>query len=292
MSINDMKIGIGLPANIPGIQGKQLIEWAKRADAEQFSSLGLIDRLVYDNYDPLIAFAAAAGATQRIRLMTSILLAPLHNAALLGKQAASLDAVSGGRLTLGLGVGIRSDDFQAASAPYHTRGKVFDEQLATMHRIWSGQPFTAEVGPIGPTPVQAGGPEILIGGAAPAAIQRLGQWGNGYIAGGLGAQVTNQGFRAAENAWNAAGRAGKPRLVGCVYYALGPEGPTRGGEYIHHYYGAEWGPMVVQSMPTTDAAIRETRQAFADIGTDELIFWPCIADLDQIDRLEDALGNA
>jgi alkanesulfonate monooxygenase SsuD/methylene tetrahydromethanopterin reductase-like flavin-dependent oxidoreductase (luciferase family) len=117
MSINDMKIGIGLPANIPGIQGKKLIEWAKRADTKQFSSLGLIDRLVYDNYDPLIAFAAAAGATQRIHLTTSILLAPLHNAALLAKQVASLDTVSGGRLTLGLGIGLRSDDFQAASAP-------------------------------------------------------------------------------------------------------------------------------------------------------------------------------
>src|SRR5262249_42941217 len=109
MSIHKMQIGIGLPANIPGIQGPQLIEWAKRADAGSFSSLGLIDRLVYDNYDPLIAFAAAAGATQRIRFTTSILLAPLHNAVLLAKQAASLDAISGGRLTLGLGVGSRED---------------------------------------------------------------------------------------------------------------------------------------------------------------------------------------
>src|SRR5947207_8606802 len=110
MSSNDMKIGIGFPANIPGVQGKHLISWAKKADVGPFSSLGLIDRLVYDNYDPLIAFAAAAGATQRIRFTTSILLAPLHNAALLAKQAASLDAISGGRLTLGLGVGLREDD--------------------------------------------------------------------------------------------------------------------------------------------------------------------------------------
>ncbi len=78
MSINEMQIGIGLPANIPGVQGKQLFEWAKKADGGPFSSMSLVDRLVYDNYDPLIAFAAAAGATHRIRLMTTVLLAPLH----------------------------------------------------------------------------------------------------------------------------------------------------------------------------------------------------------------------
>lgn len=290
MSRNDMQIGIGFPANIPGVQGKQLIEWAKKADGGPFSSMGLIDRLVYDNYDPLIALAAAAGATHRIRLMTTILLAPLHSAAVLAKQVASLDALSGGRLTLGLGVGTREDDFQAASVPFHTRGKAFDEQLATMQRIWSGQPFSTEVGAIGPAPAQAGGPEILIGASAPTALQRLGQWGTGFIAGAGGLQMANQGFRAAEKVWNAAGRVGKPRLVAGFYYALGPEAQTRGENYIHHYYGAEWGPMVVQSMPVTAKAIKEMRKAFADIGTDELICWPALADLDQIDRLEDVLG--
>ena len=290
MSRNDMQIGIGFPTTIPGVGGKQLIEWAKKADGGPFSSLGLIDRLVYDNYDPLIALAAAAGATHRIRLMTTILLAPLHRAAVLAKQVASLDALSGGRLTLGLGVGIREEDFQAASVPFHTRGKAFDEQLATMQRIWSGQPFSAEVGAIGPAPAQAGGPEILIGAFAPPALHRLGQWGNGFIAGGGGLQMAKQSFRAAENVWHAAGRAGKPRLVGCAYYALGPEAQTRGGSYLHHYYGAEWGPMIARSLPVTPEAIKDMRKAFADIGTDELMFWPALADLDQIDRLEDALG--
>jgi alkanesulfonate monooxygenase SsuD/methylene tetrahydromethanopterin reductase-like flavin-dependent oxidoreductase (luciferase family) len=290
MSNHEMQIGIGLPANIPGIAGDQIIEWAKKADAGPFSSLGLIDRLVYNNYDSLIAFAAAAGATQRIRFTTSILLAPLHSAALLAKQAASLDAISGGRLTLGLGVGVREDDFQAASVPYHSRGKIFDAQLATMQRIWSGKALSDDVGAIGPAPVQAGGPEILIGAGAPTALRRLGQWGNGYIAGGGGPQMAAQSFRAAEKVWGEAGRAGKPRLVGCVYYALGPDGQTRGGEYINHYYGPQFGPMVVQGLITTPEAVKEVRKAFADIGTDELIFWPCIAELNQLGRLEDALG--
>ncbi|HKS68834.1 MAG TPA: LLM class flavin-dependent oxidoreductase, partial [Ktedonobacterales bacterium] len=107
-----MRVGIGLPASIPGVQGRLLLDWAQRADAGPFASLGIIGRLVYPNYDPLIALAGAAGVTVRIRLMTTVLLAPLRNTAILAKQAASLDALSGGRLTLGLGVGAREDDFR------------------------------------------------------------------------------------------------------------------------------------------------------------------------------------
>jgi alkanesulfonate monooxygenase SsuD/methylene tetrahydromethanopterin reductase-like flavin-dependent oxidoreductase (luciferase family) len=284
-----MKIGIGLPANIPGVQGNLLIEWAKKADAGPFSSLGLIDRLVYDNFDPLIAFAAAAAVTQRIRLMTTVLLAPLRSAALLAKQAASIDVLSGGRFTLGVGVGAREDDFQAASVPFHTRGKIFDQQLATMKRIWSGERFSDEIGSIGPAPVQAGGPELLIGAYAPPAVQRLGQWGNGFIAGGGGPQRANDGFRAAEKVWHEAGRAGNPRLVGCMYIALGPDALTRGGNYIRHYYGP-WGDMVAKALPTTLEAIKGAIQAYTDIGTDELILWPTTIDLDQIDQLADMLG--
>jgi alkanesulfonate monooxygenase SsuD/methylene tetrahydromethanopterin reductase-like flavin-dependent oxidoreductase (luciferase family) len=284
-----MKIGIGFPANIPGVQGQRLIEWAKKADAGPFSSLGVIDRLVYDNYEPLIAFAAAAGATQRIRLTTSVLLAPLRSAALLAKQAASLDALSGGRLTLGLGVGAREDDFQAVSVPFHRRGKIFDEQLATMQHIWSGERLSDAVGPIGPAPTQAGGPEILIGGYTPAAMQRLGTWGNGYITGGGGPQRANENFRAVEKVWREAGRAGTPRLVGCTYIALGPDALTRGGNYIRHYYGA-WGEMVAKSLPTTLEVIKGIIQAYSDIGADELILWPTTTDLDQIDQLADMVG--
>src|SRR5437763_10427600 len=109
-----MKIGIGHPGTIPGVKGQLILDWAKRADGGPFASLGSIDRLVYPNYDALITLTAAAAVTQRIRLMTTVLLAPLHNGALLAKQSASLDAFSGGRLTLGLGIGGREDDFRAA----------------------------------------------------------------------------------------------------------------------------------------------------------------------------------
>ncbi len=136
-----MKIGIGLPAAIPNATSPLIRDWAELADKGPFSSLGIPDRLVYSgSFDPLITLAFVAAETQRIRLMTGVVLAPLYNAGILAKQAASLDVLSNGRLTLGLGVGWREEDFRAAPASFHDRGKRFDQQLELMTRIWSGQP--------------------------------------------------------------------------------------------------------------------------------------------------------
>lgn len=288
-----MNIGIGLPANVPNIPGELLRDWARRADGGPFSSLGIIDRLVYGNFDPLITLAVVAGETQRIRLMTGVLLAPLHNAGVLAKQTASLDAFSNGRLTLGLGVGGREDDFRAAPASFHDRGKRFEQQLELMARIWSGQPLDDETGPIGPAPVQQGGPEVLIGGYSPAAISRIKRWGNGYIVGGNDPQQVSGLFRLAEEYWQHAGRPGKPRLVATAYYGLGPEAAARVTAYLFDYY-AFMGPMVQQmarSVPSSPEAVRACIQAFADIGTDELVLVPCIPELDQVHLLAVSIGG-
>jgi alkanesulfonate monooxygenase SsuD/methylene tetrahydromethanopterin reductase-like flavin-dependent oxidoreductase (luciferase family) len=148
-----MRISIGLPSTIPGATGKLLLDWARKADQGPFHSLATLDRLTYPNFDPLVTLTAAAAVTERIRLMTFILVAPLHNPVLLAKQAASLDALSGGRLTLGLGVGARDYEFRAASVDFQTRGKRFDHQLDLMARVWRGEPVGAEGGLVGPTPI-------------------------------------------------------------------------------------------------------------------------------------------
>lgn len=288
-----MKIGIGFPAWIPQVNGSFLIDWARAADAGPFSSLGLIDRMVYANYEPLIALAGAAGATQRIRLVTTVLLAPLREPALLAKQSASLDALSGGRLTLGLGVGAREDDFLATSTSFHRRGKRFDEQLALMERIWSGQAVSEEIAPIGPAPVQPGGPEILLGGYSPAAVRRLRQWGHGFMAGGGDPNGANQFFRLSEETWRDAGRAGKPRLVGCAYFALGENAAERAPVPILHYYSfaPERAQRIAGAIPSSPEKVRGIIQAYKDVGADELILWPTIPELDQIARLADIVGG-
>jgi alkanesulfonate monooxygenase SsuD/methylene tetrahydromethanopterin reductase-like flavin-dependent oxidoreductase (luciferase family) len=287
-----MRIGIGLPATIPGTQGALVIEWARKADAAPFSSLGVLDRLAYTNYEPLTALSSAAAVTTRVRLMTTVLLAPLRSAALLAKQAASVDALSNGRLTLGLGIGGREDDFQAAGVDMRGRGKRFDTQLEAMSRIWSGERLSEQVGVIGPTPAQRGGPEILIGGSSPAAIRRLARWGVGYIAGGAPPGQAKIGYATALDAWTQAGRPGKPRFVGASYFGLGEDAAGRGAVYLRDYYGF-LGPMaerIAGGFPSTVEAVRATIKAFEDVGADELMLWPTIAELDQVDRLAELVG--
>jgi alkanesulfonate monooxygenase SsuD/methylene tetrahydromethanopterin reductase-like flavin-dependent oxidoreductase (luciferase family) len=124
-----MKYGIGLPNAIRNVPPALLYDWAKKADAGPFSSLGAIDRLVYPSYDTLMAYAAVAPLTQRIRLLPSVIVAPLHPAGVLAKQAATLDVLSNGRLTLGLGSG----PAPTISAPHLPSSAA---AAATSRRFW------------------------------------------------------------------------------------------------------------------------------------------------------------
>jgi alkanesulfonate monooxygenase SsuD/methylene tetrahydromethanopterin reductase-like flavin-dependent oxidoreductase (luciferase family) len=268
-----MDIGIGLPATIPGTRGSLILDWAKRADSSPFSSLGILDRLVYPNYEPLTTLAAAAAVTERVRLITTVLLAPLRGAGVLAKQAATVDALSGGRLSLGLGVGGREDDFHAAPASFHDRARRFEEQLELMKRLWSGQPVSDEVGPVGPPPARPGGPELLIGGYSPTPIRRVGRWADGFISGGVpDPEQVRQMFDLAEESWKVEGREGRPRLVACLYYALGPNA-DRGGDYIRHYY-SYFGPAaddLARSIPSSPETLDNLIRGFGDVGADEVV---------------------
>lgn len=287
-----MEIGIGLPAAIPDTPGTLILNWARKADLGPFSSLGLIDRLVYANYSPLIALTGAGAVTLRIRLMTTVLLTPLFNTSVLAKELASIDALTGGRLTLGVGVGARKDDFLAAPASFEGRGKKLDGQLDEFRRIWSGERLSAEVGPIGPQPVQPGGPPVLIGGRSPVALRRVAHpVVAGFISGSGGPAAARQYYDIAAKAWSDAGRPGRPRFVTCAYYGIGPNAVDRARETLVNYYGAQYGEMIVKGLPATPAAIKDAIRAYRDIGADELILWPTTMFLEQVDLLADIVSE-
>src|SRR4051812_25171957 len=176
-----MEIGIGLPNAVRGVDRRGIVDWARRAEEAGFASLGTLDRIAYPNYESLIALAAAAAVTERIGLATDILIAPLRaNTALLAKQTATLDHLSGGRLELGLSPGGREDDYAVSGLDFTARGRTFDRQLEELERLWRGE------GGVGPAPASGRRPKLLIGGAVDAAFRRAARFADGWTAGGAG----------------------------------------------------------------------------------------------------------
>jgi alkanesulfonate monooxygenase SsuD/methylene tetrahydromethanopterin reductase-like flavin-dependent oxidoreductase (luciferase family) len=283
-----MDIGIGLPATIPGVDGDTITHWARRSEARGFSTLGVIDRIVYDNYEPLIALTAAAAVTERIRLTTAILIAPLRaNHALFAKQAASLDRLSAGRLVLGLAPGGREDDYTVSDVDFHRRGREFDALLHTAQEVWRG----AEPN-VGPRTASADGPQLIIGGASAPTWRRVAQHGAGWISGGGGPDPFAQGAAQARAAWHAAGREGEPRLLSLGYFALGDHAREAADDYLGHYYAfaGPYAEQVVAGALLTGEAVREAADRFAAAGCDELILLPCNSDPEQVELLANVIG--
>jgi alkanesulfonate monooxygenase SsuD/methylene tetrahydromethanopterin reductase-like flavin-dependent oxidoreductase (luciferase family) len=288
-------IGIGLPSTVPGTDGPTIIEWAEAADEAGFSSLGTLDRIVYGNYDPIAVLGAVAAATEHARLMTAVLLTPLRGSgALVAKQLASVDRLSLGRLTVGLAVGRRRDDYLAAGADFARRGQVQDRMLEEMRQAWRGEPV-GSTGPVGPLPAQPGGPPLLIGGDGPAAIRRVTRFGAGWIAGGGGPEAFARTAERVQQAWTEAGREGVPYLAALGYYALGEHARTAARAYLTDYYafvGADVVELIAASALTDQDAVRREIEAFTAAGCDELVLFPCSADADEVDLLaRAALGN-
>lgn len=286
-----MEIGIGLPATIPGVDGRVIVEWARKADDGPFVSVAVLDRLVYPNFEPMVSLAAAAAVTSRVRLTTSILLAPIRSAAMLAKQAASVDAISSGRLSLGLGIGGRPDDYTASEIDLRRRGRRFDTQIETMKRIWSGEPYGQGVGPVGPHPARAGGPELLIGATTPAALARVARWGDGFIAAGGDPNAARASYDSVLRDWAKSGREGRPRFLAAAYFALGPGARDAADTYIGDYYGfmPNLADMIASSAPTTSENVRSTLSTYESVGVDEFLLWPCDPDIQQVDRLAEII---
>jgi alkanesulfonate monooxygenase SsuD/methylene tetrahydromethanopterin reductase-like flavin-dependent oxidoreductase (luciferase family) len=281
-----MRVGIGLPNTVPGVDGALVVEWARRADDGPFSTLGVLDRIPYPSLDPFACLAAAAAVSDRIGLATMVAIGPIRAAAILAKQAASVDAVSGGRLTLGLALGARLDDYAAVGVDPRNRGRVLDEQLVAIRDAWE----EARIGPRG----RAGGPPVLVGGLSGASFARMARSADGYAHGGGPPRAFAGAAARARAAWIDLGRPGRPQLWGQAYFALGPEAREPGAAYLRDYY-AFTGPFaerVVAANLTSPQLVIDLVRGYEEAGCDELILLPTVASLDQVDRLADVLVTA
>jgi alkanesulfonate monooxygenase SsuD/methylene tetrahydromethanopterin reductase-like flavin-dependent oxidoreductase (luciferase family) len=280
-----MNVGVALPNAVPGATGAQMTEWARRAESRGFSTLGTIDRVVYDNYEPLVALAAVAAVTERIGLSTTVLLAPLRtNTVELAKQARSLNALSGGRLTLGIGLGARDDDYEASGVELRGRGKRLDAMLEEMREIWAGD----EIGP-----TIGGAPRLIVGGHADPAYARAARFGDGWIAAGSGAEQAREGAEKARAAWREAGREGEPHIMALAYFSLGGRAEEDVRENLMDYYawlGEDIARMIGDSAAKDAETVAEYVAAYEKIDCDELVFCPSSADPQQVDLLADAAG--
>jgi alkanesulfonate monooxygenase SsuD/methylene tetrahydromethanopterin reductase-like flavin-dependent oxidoreductase (luciferase family) len=284
-----MKIGIGLPNQIRDVSAALIPQWASRAERAGFSTLATVGRTAYPGMMDTVALAGAAAVTSTIGLTSTVMLATVWPPVLLAKELASIDAMSGGRLTLGLGIGgNRADDFVVEGFPARGLGKRFDSDLDVYHRVWRGEPVGGGVNPAVPAGTRA--IPIMFGGMVPAAFERMAKWGEGYIGGSLPAEEVEPFFDSARQAWKDQGRDGSPKLVAIAYYVFGDAGQGRNN--VRDYYlavGAEYADPISEAIPVGREGVRAAVEAFAAIGADELIFNPAQPDLDEIDKLAEVV---
>lgn len=282
-----MDIGIGIPNSVRGTTGAQIIEWAKRAEAAGFSSLSSIGAVEYPTYEELTTFAACGAVTERIRFFSNVMIAPARSAAELAKQAATVDQLTGGRLTLGLAVGWRQSDFDLAGREFSERGAAFDRMLADLATAWAGQPLAEGTRPVAPPTTSGGEVPIMIGGQSDNAIRRAVEHGIGWTAGGMAPDDVATFGDKVRKAWADAGKAGEPRIACLVYFGLGGV-EDRARDYIADYYspmGDDVVNMIASSVLTSPEAVGGAIAAYRDAGIDELLLNPTVSDPAQVDLL-------
>jgi alkanesulfonate monooxygenase SsuD/methylene tetrahydromethanopterin reductase-like flavin-dependent oxidoreductase (luciferase family) len=274
-----MRLGLGLPAAVPDADMTLIGRWAGEAERAGFDSVAVIDRLMYENLDPVTALAAAAATTTRIGLKSTVVnVCWRDNPMLLAKQLSSVNRLSGNRLTAGLGMGGWPADYTASGVTMAGRGAAFDRALAVMHGAWN---------------VSADGPRILLGGTVRASFARAARsWSEGWVAPLFGRALLEAGAAAVRQAWCEAGRSGSPQIVTGRYFTLGPDADATADEYIHHYYGADFFELARADTLTGPEQLVGALARLAEIGCDEVVLFPCSGDLAQIELLTDALRGA
>lgn len=280
-----------MPVMEPDWDAAVLQDWARTIDDGPFASLCWGERVAFGNPDNLTLLGALAAWTSRVRLVTTVIVPQLHDPTMLAKALATGDQLCGGRLTVGLGVGGRVEDYEAVGAdPASQTMRGTADRVAVMKRVWAGENLTGSRLPVGPLPVQTGGPPLLIGAIGPRSVRSAAVWADG-LAGttlDLDAAKQNELFDVARSAWAQAGKP-KPHLVTSFWFAIGSPEQARAQVHRHLRRYMNWIPAeYVDAMaPTTgwsgspDELLAVLRN-FEAIGTDEVQLIPTSTDIEQL----------
>jgi alkanesulfonate monooxygenase SsuD/methylene tetrahydromethanopterin reductase-like flavin-dependent oxidoreductase (luciferase family) len=289
-----MKLGIGLPNTlVPDLNRGMFLDWARVADQAGFHSFGTIDRPSQDVWDPLIALAAAAAVTERVRLATTILQLPNRNEVMVAKQAAVIDRLSGGRLDLGVGLGWDANDYKVLGARWPNRGKKLERQIRKIRRIWrAAKKASPDEAATGPAPMQKPLPPIWVGANKPHAVERAIQMGDAYVFGAAGAERM---IEATPKLGAGAEQAGKKKfqIGGLAYVAIGDDPDTAvasAARSYRRYYGAVPDDQLAQRIHAGPVdVVAQAIKEYEPAGLDVLWLFPEIPDVKQVEMIAEAI---
>jgi alkanesulfonate monooxygenase SsuD/methylene tetrahydromethanopterin reductase-like flavin-dependent oxidoreductase (luciferase family) len=291
-----MDIAMTLPTMLPHGRA-EFLAWCRGVDEGPWSSLAVPERVTYSSHSATVQLAGAAAVTGRVRLWTTIVILPAHPEVQVAKDLASVDRLAGGRLTVGLGVGGREHDYRALGAPFTRRWQRMDDQVAVMRRIWAGEPPFPCADPVGPPPVQPGGPPLIAGVMGPKALARASRWADGVddpsTILNVDPTATAAAFDRIRAAWRDAGRP-RPHISASLWYALGAGAADRLRDYAYDYlriFGDDRARgMAAGATVATPKALQAAVDTARLAGCDELFLVPTTADPAELERTRDALG--
>jgi alkanesulfonate monooxygenase SsuD/methylene tetrahydromethanopterin reductase-like flavin-dependent oxidoreductase (luciferase family) len=293
-----MEVGVCLPYMKQGLSRETLLGFARAVEAGPFASLSCGERITGPTVDLGLTIAAAAAVTSRVRVVPTLYVLPLHDAVKAAKEIATLDVLSGGRAAVTVGVGGRPLDYRAVSAPFERRHARMDEQVAKMRAIWRGEPPCAGADPVGPTPLQAGGPPVYAGVMGPKATARAAHWADGvYVWSGNGEKSEIARLLAqTQRAWEAAKRDRAPRRVGGFWYSLAPRDALEKLRAYVHDYVAYFGEAPARAMAeqmnrATPDAVSKALDDLEAAGCDEVFLVPATAELAEVERAAEIVGG-
>jgi alkanesulfonate monooxygenase SsuD/methylene tetrahydromethanopterin reductase-like flavin-dependent oxidoreductase (luciferase family) len=274
-----------------------MLYWMRAIDNGPFESLTCGERITSYTVEMRTILGAAAAVTERVRIVPSLYVLPMHNAVWAAKEIATLDVMSNGRVTLCVGVGGRPMDYEAVGAPFEKRHARMDEQIAAMKKIWQGVPPLEGGDPVGPTPVQTGGPPILAGTMGPKATRRAAEWADGlYMWSGNGQKqdIANM-IKQADGCWEDAGRDTKPTRITGFWASLADNAAERLPAYVYDYIkvlSPEFAAAMSKGMDRcTPDRINASLDAMEELGCEETYLVPATCDLADIDRLSELVAK-